>query len=160
MVFAGQQELFPLPRAPGCIRHEIGQCLAPCAAICTRDAYAANVAAAVAFLEGRDVSALTSLERGMQTAAAALQFERAAALRDKQMSLQWLTERLTYLREAAQHSFVYPVSSTDGPDLWYLIHGGRVRAVLPAPRDEPTRRQAAQDLGNAFSELPWIEETA
>jgi len=29
MVFADQGELFPLVRAPGCIRHDIGQCLAP-----------------------------------------------------------------------------------------------------------------------------------
>jgi hypothetical protein len=43
------------------------------------------------------------------------------------------------LREAAQQSFVYPVPSADGPELWYAIHGGRVRAVLPAPHDDETR---------------------
>src|SRR5262249_2570368 len=32
MTFADQPELFALPLAPGCIRHEIGNCLGPCAA--------------------------------------------------------------------------------------------------------------------------------
>ena len=43
MTFADQRELFPLVRAPGCLRAEIASCLAPCAAGCTRDDYAAQV---------------------------------------------------------------------------------------------------------------------
>jgi hypothetical protein len=29
MIFADQRELFPVVLAPGCLRHDIGQCLAP-----------------------------------------------------------------------------------------------------------------------------------
>jgi excinuclease ABC subunit C len=151
MIFADQQELFPLPRAPGCIRHEIGQCLGPCAAACSRADYAGNVSAAVAFLNGRDVSPLTTIEGDMQAASAALQFERAAALRDKLASLQWLSAQLARLREAARQSFVYVVSSIEGPDLWYALHGGRVRAVLPAPHDEAMREQAVKLLKTIYS---------
>ena len=146
MVFADQRELFPLELSPGCIRHEIGQCLGPCAAACGRDDYAAGVAAAVAFLEGRDVTPLEAIERDMTAASAALQFERAAALRDKLAALQWLTEHVVRLREAARQSFVYAVPSTEGPDLWYAIHGGQVDAVFPAPQDDATRRHAARVL--------------
>jgi excinuclease ABC subunit C len=128
MVFADQQELFPVERAPGCIRHEIGQCLAPCAAACTRADYAGNVRAARGFLEGRDLSPLEVLERDMTAASAALSFERAAALRDKLALLRWLHERLARVREAARLSCVYAVGG-----FWYLIHGGRVRVALPAP---------------------------
>ncbi len=142
MVFADQSELFPLERAPGCIRHEIGQCLGPCAAACSRGTYAAAARNAAAFLEGRDAVPLASIERDMNAASVALQFERAAALRDKLAVLQWLTDHLTRLREAARQSFVYAVPSADGPDLWYAIHGGRVRAVLPAPQDNEARRRA------------------
>src|SRR5262249_32652426 len=39
MVFAEQKELFPVLRAAGCLRHEIGTCLGPCAAACTQAAY-------------------------------------------------------------------------------------------------------------------------
>jgi excinuclease ABC subunit C len=136
MLFADQSELFPLERTPGCSRHEIGQCLGPCAAACSRGAYTDAVGSALAFLEGRDASPLERIEGDMNAASAALQFERAAALRDKLAALQWLTDHLARLHEAARQSFVYAVPSADGPDLWYAIHGGRVRAVLPAPHDD------------------------
>src|SRR5262249_52553803 len=83
VVFADQEELFPVVRAAGCLRFEIGTCLGPCAAACSRAAYGAQVHAARAFLEGTDQSLLEVLERDMTAAAAAEAFERAAALRDK-----------------------------------------------------------------------------
>ena len=58
MLFADQSELFPLERTPGCIRHEIGQCLGPCAAACSRGAYTDAVGSALAFLEGHDAAPL------------------------------------------------------------------------------------------------------
>jgi excinuclease ABC subunit C len=144
MVFADQQELFPVLRAAGCIRHEIGTCLGPCAAACTRSAYADQVKAARAFLEGSNLSPLEELERAMADAAAALAFERAAMLRDRLEALRWLRDQLDRLRRAReQHSFVYPVRADDGTELWYLIHQGRVLAAVPAPHDAATKRAAA-----------------
>jgi excinuclease ABC subunit C len=141
MAFADQGELFPVVRAPGCLRLEIGTCLGPCAAACSREAYRDQVRAARAFLAGEDDSPLSTLEQEMAAASAALQFERAAALRDKVAALRWLRDRLARLRRAHDgHSFVYPVTGTGGgPDLWYLIHHGRVAHVLPAPTDEAGR---------------------
>jgi excinuclease ABC subunit C len=146
MVFADQAELFPVLRAAGCIRHEIGNCLGPCAAACSRADYRANVQAALAFLEGRDGSPLEMLEREMVEASAALAFERAAALRDKLEVLRWLTEHLQRVRNACRHSFVYPVPAHDGSELWYLVRRGGVCSVLPAPRDDDGRRTAAAAL--------------
>src|SRR5205085_2560216 len=115
MVFADQGEFFPEPRAAGCIRHEIGTCLGPCAAACTRAAYAGRVGAARAFLEGTDAALLAALGRDMAAAAAALAFERAAALRDRLQSLQWLHEHLERLRRLrAGQSFIYPVGGPEG----------------------------------------------
>ena len=150
MNFADQRELFALPLTPGCIRHEIGNCLGPCAAACSRDAYAANIQATLAFLRGDDASPLTVLERDMADASANLAFERAAALRDKLDSLTWLSEQLRRVREASRHSFVYPVRGHDEAEWWYLIHGGRVRAVAPSPGDEMSRREAARRMQEVY----------
>jgi excinuclease ABC subunit C len=150
MTFADQPELFSLPLTPGCIRHEIGNCLGPCAAVCTREDYAANVQALVAFLHGTDDSPLRTLEREMTAASANLAFERAAALRDKLDTLTWLSERLRLVREASRHSFVYPVRGHDDAELWYLIHGGRVCAVVPAPTDEASRCQADKRIKEVY----------
>jgi excinuclease ABC subunit C len=144
MVFADQSELFPVLRSAGCLRYEIGTCLGPCAAGCSRPAYAERVRAARAFLAGNDASPLETLEQQMNAAAAALEFERAAALRDKREALAWLRDQLDRLHLAREkHSFVYPVTGVDGQDLWYLIHGGRTVAVLAPPRDADRERAAA-----------------
>ena len=150
MTFADQPELFSLPLTPGCIRHEIGNCLGPCAAACTRDDYAVSVQALVAFLRGDDDSPLRILEREMTAASANLAFERAAALRDKLASLTWLSERLRLVREASRHSFVYPVRGHEDAESWYLIHGGRVCAVVPAPKDETSRREVARRVRKVY----------
>jgi excinuclease ABC subunit C len=150
MVFADQKELFPVLRTPGCLRHEIGNCLGPCAAACSRSDYRGNVQAALAFLAGDDRTPLEQLQREMSTASAALAFERAAALRDRLEALTWLCDRLTHVRRAADVSFVYPVTGHDGAECWYLIRRGRVRAVLPRPADESAARTAAASLAGVF----------
>jgi excinuclease ABC subunit C len=137
MVFADQRELFPVLRSPGCLRHEIGQCLAPCAAVCSRAEYKAQVRDVLSFLAGRDPAPLTALERQMSEASAALAFERAAALRDKLDVLHWLDGHLERVRDAARQSFVYPVPGHDGPALWYLIDQGRVQGVAAADEARP-----------------------
>jgi excinuclease ABC subunit C len=161
MIFADQAELFPILRAAGCIRHEIGTCLAPCAAACSRAAYGERVRAAQAFLAGENLTPLATLESDMTAASAALAFERAAALRDKREALSWLNRSLERLRLARQkHSFVYPVPGEDGRDRWYLIRRGWVAAAIPAPRDEAGRQGAAAAIDSVFERPnPWTEPT-
>src|SRR5439155_26193745 len=144
MVFADQTELFPVLRAAACIRHEIGTCLGPCARACSRADYGRQVRAARAFLDGSDLAVLDALERDMTAASAALAFERAAALRDQLEVLRWLHHRVQRLRRVRElQSFIYPVPGVEGPDVWYLIHRGRVAAALPAPRTAAEQRAVA-----------------
>jgi excinuclease ABC subunit C len=150
MVFADQAELFPLARTPGCIRHDIGHCLAPCAAACSRKDYRFHVQAALDFLKGKDTTPLDVLAREMAEASAELQFERAAILRDRLEALQWLFDHLERLRQAAACSFVYPVESHDGGVTWFLIRDGYVRAALPAPSDDGSRVAVAGALEDVY----------
>lgn len=164
MVFADQRELFPVLRAAGCIRHEIGTCLGPCAAACSKADYAARVETARRFLDGLDAAPLAALERDMLAAAAAEAFERAAALRDKLTVLTWLNGHLDRVRQASAQSFIYPVTSHDGSELWYLVHQGCVRAVLPAPRDGAEWERAGRVIhelyrpGSLVPGAPTLEE--
>jgi excinuclease ABC subunit C len=151
MVFAEQGELFPLPLTAGCLRHEIGTCLGPCAAACTRADYAAQVAAARAFLAGTDKGLLKRLQREMRAAAEELAFERAATLRDKLQALRWLHEQLEALREARAHgSFVYPVDGHDGSRYWYLVRGGWTVTAVAAPADADGRARAKALLEEVY----------
>jgi excinuclease ABC subunit C len=151
MVFADQPELFPIVRTAGCLRLEIGTCLGPCAGACSRPAYGMRVRGARAFLAGSDPSLLEQLTKDMEAASRALEFERAANLRDKLDALRWLRTQLDRLEEArAKFSFVYPLPGREGKELWYVIHGGRTVAVTVAPHDGHSGATAAGILEAVF----------
>ncbi len=65
-----------------CLFHHIGQCLAPCVNEVPRDEYMELVRRVEAFLSGHSAELLRGLEREMLAASEALDFERAAKLRD------------------------------------------------------------------------------
>lgn len=149
--FADQIELFPILQPAGCPRHELNTCLAPCAAACTWPEYAKHTEAAKRFLEGQDRSLLVELEATMTTAAQDLAFERAVVLRDKLNALNWMAQQLDQLRQAQEsNSFVYRIAGPDHRELWYLIHRGRVHAVLPRPRTAAAWHAVERMLTNAY----------
>ncbi len=135
--FAEQGELFDGNRGAKCLRLELGTCSGPCVGACTRADYAAGVRGAKAFLDGRNRTILRTLREQMEAAAAGFEFEKAASLRDKLQSLEWLDDRLSLLRTARdRNSFVYPLAGNDGRTRWYLIHRGEVQAVAFPPEAE------------------------
>ncbi len=89
---AALQRAFPLRscsdhvfahRTRPCLQHQIKRCVAPCAGLASADDYARLVGEARAFLKGRSREVQDTLASRMQAAAEALEFERAAALRDR-----------------------------------------------------------------------------
>jgi excinuclease ABC subunit C len=135
MRFADQQDLFPIPpRTPGCLRYEVKKCLGPCIAACTSREYMERVTMARAFLDGRDDGPLAMLHHEMMASSERLEYERAAAYRDKFNRLEALRERFGRLRFAVESlSFMYTVRGYDGSERLYLIRRGRVRAELEPP---------------------------
>jgi len=158
MHFADQGELFPVIRAAGCLRHEIGTCLGPCSGGCTSASYTVQLQAVHAFLTGTDTTALDTLHRDMMTAAAEQQFEQAAALRDRWEALDWLRTQLDRIRRAQdEHSFVYKMPGPGRSELWYAVHRGQVKAVLPAPRTEKAKQAALSKIEQVFGAGAWAE---
>lgn len=81
-----------LPRP--CLDYYIGLCTAPCVAWgATPEAYAEQVRQAAMFLEGKQESLLDELRVEMAQAAEAMQFERAAQLRDQVQALEAIHEK-------------------------------------------------------------------
>ena len=160
MHFADQQELFHAPRTPGCIRYEIGKCLGPCAGGVRRDEYAARFALARAFLEGANDIPVAALRGAMEAASDRLEFERAAALRDKINRLESLRAQFARLRFAVESlSFVYTPKSAHDDALSYVIRRGRVRAVLPAPRSADERRTFDAKVAGIFAPVEHSDGT-
>ena len=151
MIFADRRALFPQTElVPQCLRHEIGTCSGPCAGLVSQAAYAAQIRQVKAFLDGEDQTLLEQWEREMQAAAAAVEFEKAMAIRDKWQVLKWLSERMSWLRSARdQHSFVYPLVGITGETWWHLILRGRIEAVYR----QPTTSSDWQHLEKAITKV-------
>lgn len=147
ILFADDPQVLPLLPGPGCLRYEVQTCLGPCCAACRRTEYAAQVHAALAFLEGREASPLRELERQMAAAAERQAYEQAAALRDRLLALRWLWEQLEQVRRLqSDGSFVYPLAGREGRRTWYLVLQGRAVAAVPEPLQAACRRQVRERL--------------
>ncbi|HUR00677.1 MAG TPA: GIY-YIG nuclease family protein [Gemmatimonadaceae bacterium] len=154
MFYSDQHELFQLsPRTPGCIRHEIAKCLGPCVGGCSADEYEEKVGLAKAFLEGTYDGPLDLLKVQMERLSAELQFERAAAYRDKLQRLEALRAQFGRLRFAVENlSFVYTVPGHEGEDRVYLIRRGVVRAEVGKPKSTKDRRSMKQLVEDIFAQ--------
>lgn len=82
------RDSFFASRTRPCLQYQIGRCTAPCVGLISKEDYARDVAAAVDLLEGRAKSVETALVARMEAAAAALEFEKAAAIRDQLAALR------------------------------------------------------------------------
>ena len=80
-------------RSRPCLLHGIGRCSAPCVNIVSPTRYAADVHGAKALLSGDCQGVEADLRERMQTAAADLAFEQAAALRDRLRALSVVRAR-------------------------------------------------------------------
>ena len=76
-----------------CLEFHINRCLAPCNASCTKDEYRATIEQVCLFLEGKQEQVVRRLEAEMAAAAEAMQFERAARLRDQVAAITRVVER-------------------------------------------------------------------
>jgi excinuclease ABC subunit C len=160
MRFADQQELFPVIHPAGCLRHEIGNCLAPCAGVCTQKEYGFHVRGAMDFLEGKDTTPLEQLQRKMREASVAMEFERASLYRDRHDILQWVSRQLERLREAVKCSRIYRVTNHDQSESWYLIREGSVRCVVHEPTSdvERTQRRIEELYSGRCEGMPSLDE--
>lgn len=96
------QKLFPIRqcddsyyqnRSRPCLQYQIKRCTAPCVGLISEADYQKDLQHTVLFLEGKNQQVLDDLSEEMVAASTALEFERAAIIRDKIMSLRRMQER-------------------------------------------------------------------
>jgi excinuclease ABC subunit C len=76
-----------------CLNYHIGRSVAPCIGAVTKEEYDGIIADVIAFLEGRVDGLIREREAAMREAAKAMDFERAAKLRDEISALQHVRDR-------------------------------------------------------------------
>jgi excinuclease ABC subunit C len=75
-----------------CLEYHIGNCLAPCIGVVSREEYAEVIKQVTLFLEGKQERVVQQLKNKMNQAAEALDFEKAARLRDQIQAVEQVIE--------------------------------------------------------------------
>ncbi|MBE9532480.1 MAG: excinuclease ABC subunit UvrC [Proteobacteria bacterium] len=96
------QKLFPVRqcddtyyqnRSRPCLQYQIKRCTAPCVGFISPEDYQKDIQHTVLFLQGKNQQVMEELSQQMEAASAELNFEQAAVIRDKIVSLRRVQER-------------------------------------------------------------------
>ena len=111
-----------------CLDYHIKKCDGPCEAYQSREAYAAMIEKVAHILRGRIRPVVDSLETEMKKCASAMQFEEAAALRDKirQLNVYREKQKIVDTREVNRDVFDVVTNNDDGCCVLFCIREGKV----------------------------------
>jgi len=147
-------------RTRPCMLYQIERCTAPCVGYITEEVYAEDVRSAVLFLQGKVDDVREQLQKQMESAAAALEFERAAALRDKWQRLQQLqAKQFVESATAGDADVIAVVQDREVAAVnVVMVRGGRHvgdRTFFPAHAAERTLAEVAE----AFLAQHYLERS-
>jgi len=151
--FADQLDIFgAAERTPLCMRAELGSCMGPCAGMVSAKDYLRRLDEARRFLENRTRTPLHRIQAHMEEAAARLDFEYAAILRDRLERLRIFQQELTAFRGHVESlRFIYRARGHGGRDRLYLIRAGRIRDHMAVPRSPERLERARVRIREAFT---------
>ncbi|MCI8806431.1 MAG: excinuclease ABC subunit UvrC [Clostridiales bacterium] len=111
-----------------CLNYHIGQCLAPCANAGLKEDYDKMIEGVMDFLNGKHTEIIKSLEKQMSEASENLEFEKAAELRDKLLSVKKLRERQIIENMSMEDRDVISFARADDEALVqvFFIRGGKM----------------------------------
>lgn len=151
-------------RTRPCLQYQIKRCKGPCVGLVDRDEYAEDVRRSVLFLEGRSNVLTDELSGAMETAAAALDFERAAELRDQIALLRRVQDQQSMEGGTGDVDVVAAMVSPGGACVHLItVRGGRVLgsknffpqvAIEEAAADVLAAFLAQYYLGSSERDLP------
>lgn len=145
-----------------CLMHHVGKCCAPCSGKVSREEYHAMLSEVIAFLSGDTAGVLRELEAQMESSAAALDFERAAYLRDRIHAIRSLADKQVVIGVNHSMSDVFAVGRLDGAVLVFalFVRDGKVigteRFRMGALSDESDADIMAAFLKQYYAEADSI----
>lgn len=121
------EDSFYRNRTRPCLQHQIKRCKAPCVNLVAAEEYAEDVRHSVMFLEGRSNALAEELSKSMEKAAMALDFERAAEIRDQIALLRRVQDQQSMEGGNGDVDIVAAVVSPGGACVHLIsVRGGRV----------------------------------
>ncbi len=150
-----------LPRP--CTQYYIHRCNAPCVANASRAQYDAVIQNVMLFLDGKHDEVLTDLRRQMDEAAENLEFERAAALRDRVRAVEQVLEKQKIINTTgADDQDVIALAGADDETCAqvFFFRGGRLTGreffILQGTRDTPESEIMETFLQQCYDQAPHV----
>jgi excinuclease ABC subunit C len=147
-----------------CLNRDLEKCLAPCSSAVTVEEYQECVRGLIRFMEGHHAEVMERLKADMQDAAAALEFEKAARLRDQINSVQSLNARQKVSFDRPYNLDAVVTVAEDKPylALVFKIRTGMIVAKdtywLHPSMDEPGEEMSSFFLRQYYSDNPDIPD--
>lgn len=146
-----------------CLLYHIGRCGAPCAGLQGEEEYNRLVDEVCLFLEGRHHRLIPELRRKMEEAAAKLEFEKAARLRDQMQALERVVERQKVVSTSGGDQDVIGIARGDGGvacvQVFFVRDGkltGRDHFYFDSPPDAPDEEVLAAFMSRFYADAAFI----
>lgn len=145
-----------------CMYYDIHLCNAPCIGAVNREEYRAVIKQLMDFLDGKSEEVMADIQRKMEAASENLEFERAAALRDKLVALQKISERQAIVSTNFADQDVVAIAREDGQacvQVFFIRHGkliGREYFVLEGTSEKESQEVLSSFLTQFYDEAAYV----
>ena len=129
-----------------CLEYHIHRCVAPCVGLVDEKEYNQVIQQVIMFLEGKNDTVLRQLNGAMREASDALQFERAATLRDQVRAIERVAQEQKVVSLVRKDQDVVAVAQGDDEawvDVFFIRRGlliGRDHFIMEGAGSEPPER--------------------
>ena len=148
------------PRA--CLYLDIKLCTAPCIGRIDQAGYREIMEDLCKFLEGRSEAILERLKNAMQTQSEAMNYEKAAAIRDQILAIEKVVEKQKVVSNKEMDSDVIALARSNGQacvQIFFIRNGklvGREYFILEGTSEEKTGTILTQFIGQYYEEASFI----
>ncbi|MEX2245876.1 MAG: excinuclease ABC subunit UvrC [Dehalococcoidia bacterium] len=145
-----------------CLDYYINRCIAPCTGYCTKDEYDEVIRQVLLFLEGRTEEVVRRLKQEMATASDAMEYERAARIRDQLDAIARVTERQAVASAKPADEDIFGLARGDDQSVVQVIFIRGTRMVgtdsftLDGTRDEPDAKVVASFVKQFYESATYI----
>ncbi len=111
-----------------CLMYHLGKCCAPCSGKVSREEYHALLDSVCRFLEGHTEPIIARLKADMEQAAEAMEYERAAQIRDKIAAVEGLGEKQQAISTAVAMRDVFALARDEQDAVVFalFVRGGKI----------------------------------